>query len=170
MKNTIDIGSTMLWPGNELSNFARHEFTYDRIPCQSMEGLLQSLKFDNAATQIRICQLVGFEAKKAGGNKLLKDWKIDQRLFWQGYSFDRHGDKYQLFLNEIYLAVSRNVAFREALMATGEAHLSHSIGKDNPRETILTKEEFCGRLLVLRAMLKSHFDSDHKIIIPGKGL
>ena len=43
MVNTIDIGSTALYPGNELSNFALHQFVYDRVPCNSMEGLLQSL-------------------------------------------------------------------------------------------------------------------------------
>ena len=154
-RTEIDIGKTNLWPGSELSNFARHPFTYDRIPCQSMEGLLQSLKFDNAATQIQICQLIGYEAKRAG-KKHLKDWKIDQRLHWQGYSFDRHGDKYQEFLNEVFLALSRNANFREALMATGNAHLAHSIGKSNPRETVLTEVEFCGRLLVLRALIESH--------------
>jgi len=152
-KNIIDIGSNSLWPGSELSNFARHEFIYDRIPCQSMEGLLQSLKFDNAATQIQICQLVGYEAKRAGRDK---NWKKDQTLHWQRYSFDRHGEKYQQFLNEIYLAVSRNIDFRKALMATGDAHLTHSIGKGNARETILTELEFCSRLVTLRELIKSH--------------
>ena len=151
----IDIGKNRLWPGSALSNFARYEFKYDRIPCQSMEGLLQSLKFHNAATQIQICQLVGYEAKKAGKTAPI-NWKVNQELYWQGYKFDRHGDKYQEFLNEIYLALSRNAEFREALMATGHAHLSHSIGNNDPRETILTEIEFCGRLLVLRSLIESH--------------
>ena len=118
-----------------------------------MEGLLQSLKFDNAATEIQICQLVGYEAKKAGKGQ---NWKATQMLHWQGYTFDRHGDKYQEFLNEIYLALSRNNEFKQALMDTGDAHLSHSIGKSDPKLTILTEVEFCGRLLVLRALIKAH--------------
>ena len=96
-KSVIDIGSSQLWPGSALSNFTLYEFTYDRIPCQSMEGLLQSLKIHNAANQISICRLVGYEAKKAG--KLAPiNWKIKQELYWQGYTFDRHGDKYQEFI------------------------------------------------------------------------
>ncbi len=41
----IDIHSKGAYPSDALSNFAAYEFMVDGIPCASMEGFLQSLKF-----------------------------------------------------------------------------------------------------------------------------
>lgn len=60
----IDIHSQGAYPSDALSNFAAHEFMVDGIPCASMEGFLQSLKFMRKPKQKRICRLVGKEAKK----------------------------------------------------------------------------------------------------------
>ena len=49
----MDIGSGKGYPSSSLSNFAPHEFVIDGITCQSMEGFLQSLKFQrNAKTYL----------------------------------------------------------------------------------------------------------------------
>ena len=40
--------------------------------------------------------------------------------------------------------------FREALMATGNKRLYHTIGNTNPHDTILTEKELCAILTELR--------------------
>ena len=169
MAEHYDIGTTTEWPGGALSNFTEYHFFYDGVQCHSMEGLLQSLKFSDPSRAKEVCRMVGREAKEIG-NKCPRNWKTSGMLFWMGYIFDRHGPEYQELLNEAYLALSRNEIFRKALMATGDALLIHSIGKTSSYKTVLTTDEFCGRLMVLREMLKAFYKSEsNKIIIPGKG-
>ena len=43
----MDISSGSGYPASNLSNFAPHEFIIDGVQCASMEGCLQSLKFQN---------------------------------------------------------------------------------------------------------------------------
>jgi hypothetical protein len=49
-----------------------------------------------------------------------------------------------------YDALSQNNDFKKALLATGQEILTHSIGKSDSSDTILTEEEFCSRLMKLR--------------------
>jgi len=42
----MNIGSGNGYPSSALSNFAAHPFVIDGVHCASMEGFLQSLKFD----------------------------------------------------------------------------------------------------------------------------
>lgn len=65
----MDIGSGTGYPSAALSNFAPHAFTIDGIECASMEGFLQSLKFENPEIQRQVCTLVGKAAKFKGKKK-----------------------------------------------------------------------------------------------------
>lgn len=47
----MDISSGAGYPASSLSNFAPHEFIIDDVKCASMEGFLQSLKFQNPDMQ-----------------------------------------------------------------------------------------------------------------------
>lgn len=147
----MDIGSGSGYPSCALSNFAPHPFTIDGILCNSMEGFLQSLKFSNPDMQVQVCSLVGKAAKFKGKKK---KWWQTQKLYWQGVEYDRRGEEYQRLLDRAYEALAQNSGFRSALLATGTASLTHSIGKANPSETILTKAEFCGRLMRLREKIQ----------------
>ena len=50
----------------------------------------------------------------------------------------------------------QNEAARAALLATGDLSLTHNIGRaPDPRETVLTRQEFCTRLERLRRDLRS---------------
>jgi hypothetical protein len=60
----MDIGSGNAYPSNALSNFAPHPFEIDGVKCNSMEGFLQSLKFESKEMQEYVCTLVGYSAKK----------------------------------------------------------------------------------------------------------
>ena len=143
----MDIGSGSGYPASSLSNFAPHPFIIDDIPCNSMEGFLQSLKFKNIDMQKHVCSLVGKKEKYKGKNK--KWWKT-QTLYWQGKEYKRDSQEYQILLNRAYNALYQNEGFKKALEASRPAILSHSIGKNDPSKTVLTQAEFVGRLMKLR--------------------
>lgn len=116
-----------------------------------MEGFLQSLKFKNPDMQKYICSLVGIKAKRTGSKK---NWKRKGILWWRGNPINRFSYEYQELLDRAYTALSENKKFQNALLATGDANLTHSIGRTNPKETILTRNEFCSRLMKIREKLK----------------
>lgn len=147
----MDIGSNGKWPGSALSNFAPHEFVIDGVKCASMEGFLQSLKHSNPEIQREICTYVGIKAKRAGGTH----WQRHQELYWQGKAYVRTSKEYQELLDRAYDALYANQGFREALAATGNAILRHSVGKHKQGETCLTVQEFIHRLNKLRDRLKA---------------
>lgn len=143
----MDIGSKNGYPASALSNFAPHPFELDGVKCNSMEGFLQSLKFESKEMQEYVCTLVGFTAKKKGGNK---NWQHSQTLYWRGQPIKRDSDEYQNLLNRAYNAMYQNSKFRAALEASKGSTLTHSIGKNKKSETVLTTQELCSRLMYLR--------------------
>ena len=147
----MDVGSKHGYPASALSNFSPHPFVIDGIQCSSMEGWLQSLKHSNPEMQKHICTLVGYAAKKSSKHK---NWQRNQTLYWQGVEYDRQGDEYQKLLDRAYEAMAANDSFRRALLASGDAVLTHSMGRTNSKETILTQSEFCGRLMRLRERIR----------------
>lgn len=147
----MDIGSGSAYPCNSLSNFAPHPFEIDGIQCNSMEGFLQSLKFSSIDMQRYVCTLIGKAAKFKGKNK--KWWKT-QTLYWNGIEYKRDSKEYQELLDRAYLALSKNTGFKNALLASGNSILTHSIGKNDSSKTILTTNEFCGRLIKMRKQIQ----------------
>lgn len=147
----MDIGSGNGYPSAALSNFSPHAFTIDGVLCNSMEGFLQSLKFSNPDMQIEVCKLVGKQAKFKGKKK---KWYKNQTLYWQNKEYKRDSGEYQLLLDRAFDALSENNSFKKALLATGNATLTHSIGKKKMNDTVLTTREFCSRLTNLREKMK----------------
>ena len=147
----MDIGSGTGWPSAALSNFTPHPFVIDGVECASMEGFLQSLKFKEPDMQIEVCKLVGKAAKFKGKKK---KWWRTQTLYWQGQEFKRDSQEYQDLLDRAFDALAQNTGFQKALLATGKATLTHSIGKSKEQETVLTKQEFCSRLTNIRSNLQ----------------
>ena len=76
-------------------------------------------------------------------------------LHWQGVDYKRDSQEYQDLLDRAYEALSTNDGFARALLATGDAILTHSIGKRKKNETVLTQQEFCSRLMINRERLKN---------------
>jgi hypothetical protein len=154
LEGLMDIGSKHGYPASALSNFTPRRFVFDGVQVNSIEGLLQSLKFDKVHIQIEVCKLVGLEAKYRG-KKRNKAWKSVQKLWWQGVAIERKSDEYQYLLDRIYTEVaSQCLSFRSALLATNNATLTHSIGSNKMSETVLTEREFCSRLMNIRDQLK----------------
>lgn len=146
----MDISSGSGYPASSLSNFAPHEFEIDNIKCASMEGFLQALKFQNSDMQKYVCSLIGKAAKFKGKNK---KWQKTGNLYWQGETIKRDSEHYQELLDNAYNALAQNQSFRKALLATGNATLTHNMGKTKMSETVLTKTEFVSRLTKIRAKL-----------------
>jgi predicted NAD-dependent protein-ADP-ribosyltransferase YbiA (DUF1768 family) len=148
----MDIGGGLGYPESALSNFSPHPFELDGVEIASMEGFLQSLKFSNPQMQLYVCTLVGRKAKFKGKKK---KWYRTGKLYWLGQEIDRYSNEYQVLLDRAFEALyTGNDAARRALRSTGDAVLEHSIGKKNPSETILTRNEFCSRLTQLRERLR----------------
>lgn len=147
----MDIGKGKGYPAAAVSNFAPYRFIFDDVVCNSMEGLLQAFKFENPEIQKEVCKFVGVKAKYRGKKK---NWKRTGTLYWKGKPYNRFKDEYQRLLNRAYKALLTNKKFQKALLATGDAVLTHKIGRQKEQETILTRREFCGILTKLRERLK----------------
>lgn len=143
----MDIGTKKGYPSEALSNFAPHPFIIDGVQCNSMEGFLQSLKFQSLDMQKYVCTLIGIKAKNKGRKK---NWHETQTLYWRGIAYKRDSDEYQALLDRAYNELAKNKSFRRALLATQNATLTHSIGKNKITETVLTEREFVHRLMKLR--------------------
>ena len=149
----IDIYSKGEYPADALSNFYAYAFQMDGVPCASMEGFLQALKYHNPKEQPAVCALVGLEAKHAGAKK--RRWKIQRRVWWQGRAYGLFSDELQQLIDRAYLALyDQNADFRRALADTGEAKLVHTIGRHDMRKTILTEYHFVRRIEMLRLRMR----------------
>ena len=147
----MDLGSGTGYPSANLSNFSPNPFIIDSVKCNSMEGFLQSLKYSNSEMQIHVCSLVRKQAKFKGKQKA---WYRKQELYWQGKVLKRDSAEYQELLDRAFKALGENQKFRKALLATGDSTLTHSMGKKKKSETVLTSQEFCSRLTLLRKQFK----------------
>ena len=143
----LDIGSSESVVSKKISNFTAFDFFVDDVFCASMEGFLQSLKFKEEKKQIEICKLIGKKAKFKGKKK---KWYKDQILYWKGKEVERNSQEYQDLLDKAFSSLFKNEEFKNILKQTKGYKLTHSIGKDSTKETVLTVEEFCERLEKLR--------------------
>lgn len=143
----IDVKSNGKYPANVLSNFWGNAFKVDGVLCKSMEGFLQSLKYQDEMKQRQICSMKGGRAKHQGTDL----WKVSQQVYWRGKVIDRHSEEYQKLLRKAYHALfEQSTNFHNALMLTRGKRLYHSIGSNNPSDTILTRDEFCAILTEIR--------------------
>jgi len=154
----MDIGSGKGYPSAALSNFGPQGFVFDEVEVASREGILQALKFDKEHIQVEVCKLVGRAAKKRGQDRN-SAWKQKQTLWWKGVAYPRKSDEYQRLLDRIYIEITKqNEKFRNALIASGDAVLIHTIGRNSEADTVLTQREFCRRLTALRRLIKAGVD------------
>lgn len=54
-------------------------FKVDGVLCKSMEGFLQSLKYQDAMKQRQICSMKEGRAKHQGTDL----WKVSQQVYWR---------------------------------------------------------------------------------------
>jgi hypothetical protein len=106
----MDIGAGNGYPQSALSNFAPHPFVIDGVQCNSMEGFLQSLKFESQDMQQFVCTLVGKTAKFRGKKK---KWYRTQTLYWRGKAIKRDSEEYQNLLNKAYNELYKVITVRK---------------------------------------------------------
>lgn len=166
----MEIYSKNGYPSASLSNFAPHQFVFDGVQCNSMEGLLQSFKFNSKNIQIEVCKLVGLEALHYGASRNTA-WKFKHTLWWNEKPYPRCSQEYSELLDSAYLALAQNEEFKQALIDTGEVLLTHSMGRAKKNDTILTESEFCGRLMAIRKILLNGGDiSKYTSLVASKRL
>lgn len=148
---TWDICYKFNYPFNVLCNFTSTQFKHQGVKINSMEGFLQSLKVKDKKTQEKICTLPGFMAKKVG-NYLKHSGKFDRTtVYWQGQQYDRNAKNFQGVISEAYNSkYAQDRVFRTVLQSSKGHTLTHTIGKSDPNDTILTENEFIGQLDNLR--------------------
>ena len=113
----------------------------------SLEGFLQGLRVKNPEYQKVVFQKHGIDAKRIGYRFPIKN----QTLYYLGVVFNRHSTYYVELLERAFNeCIKQNEIFRNALEETKDMELIHSIGKDDPNDTILTNAEFLGLLMDLR--------------------
>ena len=150
--NTLDIRSNALWPANVLSNLWEKPFSIDGVECGSMEGFLQSLKFQDVEKQKAVCLLSGNRAKNAGKLKdEKKAWYHKQLLYWQDKAYPRQSVEYLELLRKAFRAcMEQDELFQTALADTAGKALTHRSGCPDPKKTILTGDELVNILTELR--------------------
>lgn len=154
MSNKVIIEAKGTYPGSVLSNFYPHSFKVGELCCNSMEGFLQSLKFEDVGLQNICAQKVGNDAKQYG--KIAPDWRKDQVLWFRGQPMLRNGAVYKSMIFTAFESlVEQCPEFKQALIDTGNAILTHPMGNKSPKETILTENEFVGILNILRTRQKT---------------
>lgn len=140
-----------------------------------MEGFLQSLKVKDRRTQEKMCTLPGFMAKKVG-NYLKRSGQFDRTtVYWQGRQYDRNTKEFQEVISGAYDSkYSQDRVFRTVLKSSRGRKLTHTIGKNDPMDTILTENEFIDHLDNLRKgkgvkdRVKSFFIDVKNILFPPK--
>lgn len=104
----LNIKARGAFPANVLSNFSNTNFVFDGVHIKSLEGFLQSLKIENPQQQAAICQMSGFEAKKA--SKSFKRNKNNIMLFWEGKTFRKDSPEFKKLLNAVLKAKTNSTA------------------------------------------------------------
>lgn len=151
MTTILDLGSRNGGLGKALSNFTAYPFILDGVSCGSIEGFLQSLKFEDTEEQGLIAELVGYKAYK-NGQIANADWRSVQKLWWRGYAYPRLSREYHSLIQRAYDACyDQNPKFRQALFDTGVDLLTHDIGNHDPTMTTLTEWEYIYVMYRLRA-------------------
>lgn len=144
----IDINSRGQYPANVLSNLWANSFIMDGVCFGSIEGFLQGLREKDPEKQLVLFSKSGIEAKRLGHAINIKD----QTLYWKGQPFNRHSDYYRNLYTRAYLkCFAQNELFQKALAVSIGSKLSHSIGKSDPFDTILTEQEFIFALNYVRS-------------------
>ena len=145
--NRMEISFSSTYPANVLSNLYPHTFIFDGYECRSMEGFLQSLKFEDSNVRNFVLRLSGYEAKMYGRIHAPPTYLKKKIVFWDGRVINRMSSEYQRLLDGAYDALFEQCPeFRQALSDVCDEELTHTIGKDDPSKTILTTNEFLHRI------------------------
>ena len=138
-----------------LSNLFPYQFKFRGKKVASIEGILQGIKYKDIKTQNLVLNYSGADAYYVRTCNSIDFWGDSGILYWQGKEIKRESGEYQLFIDELYISALKNPLYKRALLASGNKYILHHIGRDNPKETVLTRYELESTLACLRAFLIS---------------
>lgn len=116
----------------------------------SVNAFLLALKVQDPEKQKELCALPLDKVKEAA--REIEPIYDSRTLYWKGKPIARTSNEYANLLEKLYVKRFKNDAtFRDAIRESKHFHLIHSIGKQNPSETILTEKEFIGLLEKLQS-------------------
>ena len=124
-----------------LSNLFPYKFYFKGFFVDSVESVIQSLKFKDKKNQRLVFDYSGLNSNRVKACSDY-DWKISQTVFFQGMQIERDSRQYDEFIDEIYCSLIQNNLFRNALKNVGNRYILHSIGNENKKETLLSRYEF----------------------------
>ena len=143
MEDTLLVRYSEEGIGHTLSNLTKHRFEFRGHLCFSTEGVLHAVKVNDIEFQKRWVKMHGVAAQKIPTRYRQDDWKKKQTLWWMGEPMGRTSTKYREFVKELYWEVSRHsIDYRDALIASKGKRLIHPLGPEDPRLTVLTRNEF----------------------------
>ena len=137
-----------------LSNLFHYEFTFKHKKVNSIESVLQGIKYQDKKTQNLVFSYFGLDAYHTRASNIFDFWGNNGKLFWQGKTINRKEKEYQDFLDELYFCAGKNLLFQRALLSSGNKYLLHHIGRTDINETVLTRYEYECRINALRDFVK----------------
>ncbi|MBQ8425134.1 MAG: hypothetical protein IJX17_03820 [Clostridia bacterium] len=138
-----------------LSNLFPMQFTFKGKKVNSIEGIMQGIKYQDIKTQNLVLKYSGMDAYHIRACNENDFWGETGILYWQGKPIDRHSEEYQIFIDEIFISALSNPLYERALLSS-DKYILHHIGRDDPKETVLTRYEYELRLNSLRAFVSQN--------------
>lgn len=155
MKKTLDLhyrSENEL--AKSLSNLYPYTFMMDGYSILSMEGLLQSIKVKDLIEKKKIWEMYGVKCWKYG--QQFNNWKETQILYDNnGYQMKRQSDYYDFFIQRAFDSWFENEDFQKRLKESLKYKITHSMGKTDKTDSILTKDEYISNMERLRNKLRS---------------
>ena len=139
-----------------LSNLYPIKFKFKGKLMNSIEGVLQGIKYKNRKMQNLVFKYSGIDAYHTRGANIVDDWTTTQTLYFKTKPMARDSKEYQNFLDDLYLSALKNPIRSLALLSTQNKYLLHHIGRENKNETVLTRYEYEARLFASREILKKY--------------
>ena len=135
-----------------LSNLFPYQFEFKGFQLKSLEAFFQCLKFKDPDLQRHLFDYAGIDAYHIQIASSY-NWKETGILYWQGEPIHRLSSLYEDLVDEVYISALQNPLYRSILKKT-DKYILHSIGKENPMETVFTRFEFERELNLLSLFLK----------------
>lgn len=135
-----------------LSNLYPYKFDIDGYKMESWEGFIQSLKTPCLEEKKVLWSLSGINAWKYG--QKFNNWKDTQKITWNNKVYERESKEYQDLIKYSYDCLFENEDFQKMLKKSLKYNIKHSIGNHDPKQTMLTEEEYISNLERLREKIK----------------
>lgn len=138
-----------------LSNLYPHPINIPGyIHYASMEAFLRGLCWGGTEETIKNEIALLFGKNAINVKYILPDWRKTQKLYWLTNVIERESNEYQDLIHYAYDCLYESSRlFRMALFKSKGKIFIHSIGKNNPKETLLTSAEFIHYLDIERERL-----------------